>query len=94
MLLGEAETGPGLWGFVAKHLFRAGEFESTQEKGQTKNNPGVKQAEPVCAVETSNRETWKRKQRVRNDPELATLLESRALLNRDALNPEGVGTWL
>lgn len=49
---GETETGPGLWGFVAKHLFRAGEFESTQEKGQTKNNPGVKQAESVCAVET------------------------------------------
>lgn len=43
---------PGLQGFVAKHLLRAGEFESTQEKGWTKNNTGVKQVEPVCAVET------------------------------------------
>lgn len=33
MLLGEAESGPGLLGFVAKHLFRDGEFESTQGKG-------------------------------------------------------------
>lgn len=52
MLLGETESSSGLQGFVAKHLFRAGEFESTQEKGWTKNNTGVKQVEPVCAVET------------------------------------------
>lgn len=35
----------------------------------------------------SNRETWKRNQRVRNDPELATLLESRAFAEQRCPEP-------
>ena len=40
VLLGELERGPGLLGFVAKHLLRAGELESIWEKGQAKNMAG------------------------------------------------------
>lgn len=52
MMLRELERGPGLLGFVAKHLLRAGELESTQEKGQTKIKAEGKQAELMCEMGT------------------------------------------
>lgn len=63
-LLGELERGPGLLGFVAKHLLRAGELESIWEKGRTKNKAGGSKlstcahGNPVllrCGNETANR---------------------------------------
>lgn len=69
VLLGELERGPGLLGFFAKHLLRAGELESIWEKGQAKNKAGGKQAYHVTQWKPSNSEIGQRNtKQVRNRP--------------------------